>query len=281
MSPYEAVLRSFGYLRAGHPRGARHGALRSGTGGAQGAGERRCLGDAGVAVPPGARAGLQPSGLIPSAGGSDAARRAVEAAPSSHLALISPGPGACSSRRNSRAFRNAAERALALNPMDGNSIAFLGELLTYTGDSERGCALAERASSSIPIIPGGTGTPHFYDAYRRGDDRGALEFALKINLPGHWVHTWLRPPPAGSSVSVRGRESPARVARAAAGLRGDRARATWRSGGAPELRRAPDRRVAQGGPGHSAPLQAGTVKPDTTVAKPEAPSRSRCCRSPT
>jgi hypothetical protein len=29
-------------------------------------------------------------------------------------------------------FRDAAERAVLLNPMDGNSVAYMGELLTYT-----------------------------------------------------------------------------------------------------------------------------------------------------
>ncbi len=41
-------------------------------------------------------------------------------------------------------------------------------------------------SSSIPITPAGTGTPLFYNAYRQGDYRGALDIALKVNLPGHW-----------------------------------------------------------------------------------------------
>ncbi len=70
--------------------------------------------------------------------------------------------------------------------MDGNSIAFLGELLTYAGDSERGLALAGRAKQLNPNHPGWYWYADFYDAYRQGDDRGALGFALKVNLPGHW-----------------------------------------------------------------------------------------------
>jgi hypothetical protein len=26
----------------------------------------------------------------------------------------------------------------------------------------------------------------FYNSYRQGDDRGALGFALNVNMPGHW-----------------------------------------------------------------------------------------------
>ena len=83
-------------------------------------------------------------------------------------------------------FRHVAERAAALNPMDGNSIAFLGELLTYAGQSERGLALAGRGKQLNPNHPGWYWYADYYNAYRQGDDRGALQFALKVNLPGHW-----------------------------------------------------------------------------------------------
>ncbi len=70
--------------------------------------------------------------------------------------------------------------------MDGNSIAFLGVLMTYAGDWERGCALAERAMQLNPNHPGWYWFADFYNAYRQGDYRGALDFALKSNMPGHW-----------------------------------------------------------------------------------------------
>jgi hypothetical protein len=41
--------------------------------------------------------------------------------------------------------RNAAERALALNPMDGYTTAYLGVRMADASDWEQGCALAERA----------------------------------------------------------------------------------------------------------------------------------------
>lgn len=73
-----------------------------------------------------------------------AARRAVEAGPSNHLAHFSLAQ-VLFFQKEYQSFRNAAERAVALNPMDGNSMAFLGELLTYSGETERGLQLAGRA----------------------------------------------------------------------------------------------------------------------------------------
>ena len=58
------------------------------------------------------------------------------------------------SRKEFESFRNAVERAVALNSMDGYSIAFLGELLTYTGDWKRGLELAGRARRTQSPPPG-------------------------------------------------------------------------------------------------------------------------------
>jgi Tfp pilus assembly protein PilF len=83
----------------------------------------------------------------------EAARRAVRAAPSNgfaHQALAH----ALFFRREFQAFRAAADRALALNPMDGSSIAFLGILIAYAGDWDRGCALVEKANRAQPARPG-------------------------------------------------------------------------------------------------------------------------------
>jgi hypothetical protein len=43
-----------------------------------------------------------------------------------------------------------------------------------------------RPGASIPIIPDGTWFPSFFDAYRKSDYPGALEVALKVNMPGFW-----------------------------------------------------------------------------------------------
>jgi serine/threonine protein kinase/tetratricopeptide (TPR) repeat protein len=114
-----------------------------------------------------------------------AARRAVEAAPSNHLAYHALA-SALFFRREIQAFRNSAERAIALNPMDGFTAAYLGFLIAYAGEWERGCALAERARQLNPHHPGWYWFPAFFDAYRKSDYRGALDFALKVNMPGFW-----------------------------------------------------------------------------------------------
>jgi len=70
-----------------------------------------------------------------------AAQRAVEAAPSNHMAYCSLAQ-ALFFHKEIEGFRNAADRAVALNSMDRHSIAFLGEMLTYRGDPERGLRTA-------------------------------------------------------------------------------------------------------------------------------------------
>jgi TolB-like protein len=82
-----------------------------------------------------------------------AARCAVEAAPSNHLAYHALA-SAQFFRRELAAFRNSAERAVALNPMDGFTTAYVGFLIAYAGDWERGCALVEKARGLNPHHPG-------------------------------------------------------------------------------------------------------------------------------
>jgi tetratricopeptide (TPR) repeat protein len=114
-----------------------------------------------------------------------AARPAVEAAASNHLAYHALA-SAQFFRRELQAFRNSAERAVALNPMDGFTTAYLGSLIAYTGDWERGCGLVERARDLNPHHPGWYWFPSFFEAYGKNDYRGALSFALKVNMPGFW-----------------------------------------------------------------------------------------------
>jgi serine/threonine-protein kinase len=114
-----------------------------------------------------------------------AAQRAVEAAPSNHLAYHALA-SAQFFRREFQAFRNSAERAISLNPMDGFTTAYLGFLIAYSGDWERGCALGEKARQLNPYHPGWYWFVSFFDAYRKRDYRGALGFVLKINMPGFW-----------------------------------------------------------------------------------------------
>jgi TolB-like protein/tRNA A-37 threonylcarbamoyl transferase component Bud32 len=114
-----------------------------------------------------------------------AARRAVEIAPSNHLAYHALA-SAQFFRREVQAFRISADRAIALNPMDGFTAAYLGFLIAYAGDWERGCALAIKARRLNPHHPGWYWFGSYFDAYRQRDYRGALDYALKVNMPGFW-----------------------------------------------------------------------------------------------
>jgi TolB-like protein/Tfp pilus assembly protein PilF len=185
LSPYEAVLRSFSYCAQGTPEEL--AAARSGL--EMAVKKAPAYSDAWAML---AFLGcqdyvhgfnLQADAL---AAGAEAGRRAVESGPSNHLAYFSLAQ-ALFMQKEYQAFRNAAERTVTLNSMDGNSIAFLGEMLTYAGDEDRGMALAQRAKQLNPNHPGWYWYADFYNAYRQHDYRGALGFALKVNMQGHYA----------------------------------------------------------------------------------------------
>ena len=118
------------------------------------------------------------------------------------------------------------------------------------GDWERGLALAERAKQLNPHHPGWYWFADFYNAYRQGDYRGALGFALKVNLPGHWAtHAAL----AAAYGQLGEREAArARPCGICSKLRPDFAadrRGNLEKWWDARVRRAPDRRLAQGGAG--------------------------------
>jgi TolB-like protein len=184
LTPYEAVLRSFAHF----PRlsAEEHAAART------------CLERAVQQAPGYADAWAMLSMLYrdeyahlfnvrpdPLGRALSAAVRAVEAAPSNHLAYHALA-AAQFFRHEFQAFRNSAERAIALNPMDGFTTAYLGLVIAYSGDWERGCALVERARGLNPHHPGWYWSPPAFDAYRKRDYRTALNFALKVNMPGYW-----------------------------------------------------------------------------------------------
>lgn len=184
LSPYEAVLRSFAYserVTADELAASRQGvelAVRNAPDYADAWAMLAwlCLQDHAQGF------GLHPDSL---AQGLEAARRAVEAAPSNHLAHAGLAQ-AFYFRKELDSFRNAAERAVALNTMDGYSIAFLGELLTYSGDWKRGLELAARAKQLNPHHPGWYWYADVYHAFSQRDYRGAIACVLRANMPGHW-----------------------------------------------------------------------------------------------
>ena len=114
-----------------------------------------------------------------------AARTAVLAAPLHslpHYALAQ----ALFFRREFPAARTAAERAVSLNPLDAATAAFMGLLIAYSGDWPRGCELAERGLKLNPNLPGMYNYTAWHEAYGRRDYRRALGLALKLNTPDNF-----------------------------------------------------------------------------------------------
>jgi TolB-like protein len=114
-----------------------------------------------------------------------AAQRALEIAPSNHLAHHALAATEFF-RKEDQSFRIAAMRAIDRNPMDGFTLAYLGFLIAYSGDWERGGELSRRARGLNPHHPGWYWFVPCLDAYRNGDYTAAREFALRVNMPGFW-----------------------------------------------------------------------------------------------
>lgn len=88
--------------------------------------------------------------------------------------------------RDLGAMRVAAERAVTLNPRDGNTVAFMGILRCYAGDWEEGLALVRRVLDLNPHHPGWYRFAIVNDHYRKGEYEESLAEAQAINLPGYW-----------------------------------------------------------------------------------------------
>ncbi len=184
LSPYEAVLRSFGYFERIAPE--EHAAVRAGLERAVEQSPGNADGWAMLSMMYGEehRFGfnVQPDPLGRSL---QAARRAVDAGHANHFAWLALAQ-ALFFRKEFDVFRDAAERAIALNPMDGSTVEYLGHLIAFSGEWDLGCELAERARQLNPNHPGWYWAVLFLDAYRKGDYRNARTFILKSNQPGHF-----------------------------------------------------------------------------------------------
>jgi hypothetical protein len=69
--------------------------------------------------------------------------------------------------------------------MDAYNRAIMGILTAYAGDWEHGLALIEAAMQLNPYHPGWYRFGAFFDAYRQGNDRAALDVALRMNMPSY------------------------------------------------------------------------------------------------
>jgi serine/threonine protein kinase/tetratricopeptide (TPR) repeat protein len=114
-----------------------------------------------------------------------AARRSVDAAPSNHIAHNTLA-STLFFQKEFEACRAEVRRAMELNPMNGAALAWNGIMIAYSGDWEEGCAQIEAARQLNPHHPSWFLLPLACNAYRKGDYRSALAFAIKINLPGYF-----------------------------------------------------------------------------------------------
>lgn len=184
LTPYEAVLRSFGYFERVTPE-----EMTAAIAGVESALQKAPTYADAWAMLALLSAQRYAQGFGPAADslatGAAAARKAVEAAPANHLAWFSLAQ-AMFFQKEFRTFRNAAERALTLNPLDSNSLAFNGEMLALSGQWERGVSLAARARQLNPHHPGWYWHSDFNHAYRQRDYVAALEIASKMNQTSNW-----------------------------------------------------------------------------------------------
>src|SRR5438270_8235928 len=184
LTPYEAVLRSFSYMR--RVNSPNHAAARDALERAVEQAPSNGLAWAMLAIifreEYNHGFNLRPD---PLGRAFDAARHAVEAEPSNYLAHHALA-SVHFFRRELQAFQSEANRALQLNPMDGFTFGYLGMLTAFAGDWDRGCSMSERARSVNPHHPGWYWFAPLFDAFRKQEYRLVLEFAQKVNMPSFW-----------------------------------------------------------------------------------------------
>ena len=182
LTPYEALLRSFGYYERVVPE--EHAVVRPVLERAveQSPGDAAAWAMLSMLYGEEHRFGFN---ALPDALGRSlrAARRAANLAPSSHISQLALAQ-AHYFRKELDAFRTAADRAVALNPMDGATIGYLSHLIAFAGDWACGCELGERARRLNPHHPAWYWALPFLEAYRRGDYQTARTFISKAHVPG-------------------------------------------------------------------------------------------------
>jgi serine/threonine protein kinase/tetratricopeptide (TPR) repeat protein len=185
LTPYEALLRSFGYFE--RIAAEEHAIVRSSLQRAVAQEPGNADGWAMLSMMYGEehRFGfnVEPDSLGRSL---EAARHAVDVAHANHFAWLALAQ-ALFFRKEFDPFQDAAERAIVLNSMDGSTVEYLGHLIAFSGNWERGCELAERGRRLNPNHPSWYWSVPFLDAYRKGDYRGARPFLLKGNPQKNWL----------------------------------------------------------------------------------------------
>ncbi|WP_170608524.1 adenylate/guanylate cyclase domain-containing protein [Ruegeria arenilitoris] len=88
------------------------------------------------------------------------------------------------------AFKEMADKALALNPNDADMIGDLGNFSYYSGDLERGKELVGRMMEINPRYPSWAHFVFFLDNFRNEKFPEALAEVVKITLPNHCFIQW-------------------------------------------------------------------------------------------
>src|SRR5437773_10232361 len=87
-------------------------------------------------------------------------------------------------RQDLAAFGPAAERAMALNPLNTDALGILGLQIVHTGEFERGTAIVRRA---MELNANHAGWMHFaplWDHFHKGEYEQALECANRVDVRG-------------------------------------------------------------------------------------------------
>jgi adenylate cyclase len=112
-----------------------------------------------------------------------AARRGVELDRANQFALVALAQTHFF-RQDLAAFGPAAERAMALNPLNTDAVGILGLQIVHTGEFERGTAIVRRA---MELNANHAGWMHFaplWDHFHKGEYEHALECANRVDVPG-------------------------------------------------------------------------------------------------
>jgi adenylate cyclase len=112
-----------------------------------------------------------------------AARRGVELDRANQFAMVALAQTHFF-RQDLAAFGPAAERAMALNPLNTDALGILGLEIVHTGEFERGTAIVRRA---MELNVNHAGWMHFaplWNHFHKGEYEQALECANRVDVPG-------------------------------------------------------------------------------------------------
>ncbi len=112
-----------------------------------------------------------------------AARRGVELDRANQFAMVALAQTHFF-RQDLAAFGPAAERAMALNPLNTDALGILGLEIVHTGEFERGTAIVRRA---MELNPNHAGWMHFaplWNHFHNGEYEQALACANRVDVPG-------------------------------------------------------------------------------------------------